>query len=289
VVASERSARTSGVLLVAKEPGVTSHDVVERIRRGSLAAGTKVGHAGTLDPFATGLLVVLVGQGTRLQRFFTALPKAYRAVVRFGFVSDTGDPTGELEPTGRTTDEEAVRRALPALVGSIEQRVPLTSAVKVGGERLYRRARRRESFETPLRTVQVTRLDLVGFDAALQAGELEVECSSGTYVRRLVADLGELCGAGAYCAELVRTRVGPFALESASEERLLPLSEALSFLAERVLSADEEQVVRNGVAVPAAGVPPGETTVRLTAGGELVAVAERRGRDLKPVTVISGS
>src|SRR5207245_1760833 len=145
----------SGVLLVAKPAGPTSHDVVQRIRKSDLARGRKVGHAGTLDPFATGLLLVLIGGATRFQRFFMALPKTYRALVRFGSVSDTGDPTGSLVPTGGRVDAEAVTAALPALVGEIEQRVPLASAVKVGGERLYRKARRGEAFDTPVRRVRV--------------------------------------------------------------------------------------------------------------------------------------
>src|SRR5256885_7362679 len=128
----------SGILLVAKPAGVTSHDVVERVRSLPIARGAKVGHAGTLDPFATGLLLVLVGQATRFQRFFMSLPKTYEATARIGAVSDTGDPTGTIEQTGVQAVEDAVRAATGGLVGDVDQRVPLTSAVKVGGERLYR-------------------------------------------------------------------------------------------------------------------------------------------------------
>jgi tRNA pseudouridine55 synthase len=281
------SDRASGVLAVDKPAGVTSHDVVERVRRGDLAAGARVGHAGTLDPFATGLLLVLIGRATRFQRFLMDLPKTYRARARFGAVSDTGDPTGTIEQTGGRVDAVAVEAALPALTGRIEQRVPLTSAVKVGGERLYRKARRGESFETPVRTVCVMRLELLAFDPDAQEAELEIECSSGTYVRRLVSDLGELCGAGAYCAALARTAIGPFELAHADEQALVPLSEALAFMPERVLAAEEERLVRSGRPVsndlPAAG-----TRVRLTVGGDLVAVAERREGLLKPIVVIPG-
>jgi tRNA pseudouridine55 synthase len=280
------SNRASGVLLVAKPAGVTSHDVVARIRRGDLARRAKVGHTGTLDPFATGLLLVLVGPATRFQRFFLRLSKTYRTRARFGARSDSGDPTGSIEPTGESADEDAIEAALPSLVGAIEQRVPLTSAVKVGGERLYRKARRGESFVPPLRTVKVKRFDLVAFDPALQEADLEIECSSGTYVRSLVRDLGDLCGAGAYCLTLERTSIGPFELDAADETRLVPLMEALAFLPERVLTPPEERLVRTGRPVASAPADPAEGPVRLTIDGELVAVAERHDGSLRPVTVI---
>ena len=273
-----------GILLVAKPAGVTSHDVVESIRR---TRSVKTGHAGTLDPFATGLLVVLLGRGTRLQRYMVGLPKTYRAVARLGAVSNTGDPTGELTSTGARADDESLRLAIPRLMGEIDQQVPAYSAVKVGGERLYRKARRGEEVEVPVRRVTIERFALIRFDAQAQEAELEVRCSSGTYIRQLVADLGELCGAGAYCAELERTEVGPFSLADADPERLLPLSEALPFLPERVLSEAEADGVRNGrrVADPG-GVGDDGQHVRLTHAGALVAVAERDGDELKPETVV---
>jgi tRNA pseudouridine55 synthase len=281
----------SGVLLVAKPAGVTSHDVVERVRRLPIARGAKVGHAGTLDPFATGLLLVLVGQATRFQRFFMALPKTYEATARLGARSDTGDPTGRISETGARANAAAVRDAAARLVGEIDQRVPLTSAVKVGGERLYRKARRGEDFETPVRQVHVMRLHVTAFDEPAQRAGLLVECSSGTYVRQLVADIGELTGAGAYCEELSRTAIGDFALDAADEGRLIPLAEALSFLPERALEPEEERLARTGRSVDN-GVHRDSgaeaACVRLTAGGELVAVAEPRDGKLKPVTVIPG-
>jgi tRNA pseudouridine55 synthase len=275
----------SGVLLVAKPAGVTSHDVVERFRRLPVTSGAKVGHAGTLDPFATGLLLVLVGQATRFQRFFMALPKTYAARARLGAVSDTGDPGGNIEETGVRAGQDAARAAAAGLVGVIDQRVPLTSAVKVGGERLYRKARRGEEFETPVRRVHITRLDVVRFDEEAQRLELVVECSSGTYVRQLVADLGALTGAGAYCEALERSAIGPFRLTDADEDKLVPLVRALSFLPERVLSPAEERLARTGRAV-ANGIDAPAPNFRLTARGELVAVAERRDGKLKPVTVV---
>jgi tRNA pseudouridine55 synthase len=274
-----------GVLLVSKPAGPTSHDVVERVRRSPLAGGAKVGHAGTLDPFATGLLLVLVGRATRVQRFLMALPKTYRAEARFGVVSDTGDPTGQLEPSGLRTSEAAVRKALPRFTGAVRQRVPLTSAVKVGGERLYRKARRGEPVETLVRAVHVGRLDLTSFDERQQVAELEIDCSSGTYVRQLIADLGELCGAWAYCRTLERLRIGPFKLAHADEEVLLPLSEALGFLPERPLNTEEARLARHGAAVEG-GTGTGKT-VRLTLDGQTIAIAERRDGKLQPVAVLS--
>jgi tRNA pseudouridine55 synthase len=278
-----------GILLVAKPAGVTSHDVVGRIRTTSLARKRKVGHAGTLDPFATGLLLVLIGRATRFQRYLLALPKRYRTVAQFGATSDSGDPDGQIATTGERTERKTIERSLGALRGETEQRVPMTSAVKVGGERLYHKARRGEQIETPLRKVNVSEFTLRSFDQATQQAELDVECSSGTYVRQLVTDLGELCGVGAYCAALERTAIGTFELVNADEQRLVGLSEALSFLPERVLTIDEGRRVRNGVAVAVEGSSDARSPVRLTAGDQLLAVAERDGDLLKPQTVVSAA
>ena len=205
----------AGVILFPKPAGITSHDVVARVRR-RLGRGVKVGHAGTLDPFATGLLLVLVGQATRAQRFLMALPKTYRAVARLGWRSDTGDRDGTLEHTGRVPE----RLELPT--GELMQRPPAYSAVKVGGERLYRKARRGEAAEAAPRPVTVHRFELLWREG--ERVGLEIECSAGTYVRQLVADLGD-----AYCEELERTAIGPFRLEDADEERVVGLAAALSF------------------------------------------------------------
>ncbi len=258
----------SGVLLIDKPAGVTSPDVVDQTRR-RLGGGVKVGHAGTLDPFATGLLLVLVGRATRAQRWLMSLPKTYRAVARLGWTSDTGDPDGELTHTGRVPE----RLELPT--GDLMQRPPAYSAVKVGGERLYRKARRGEAAEAEPRPVTVHR-----FDELWREGEragLEVECSSGTYVRQLVADLGD-----AYCEQLERTAIGPFRLEDADPELLVPLAEALSFLPERRLDDAEARRAVHGVAI-GGGLNGG--SVRLTHGGELLAIAEPRDELLKPVVV----
>ncbi|HVD42009.1 MAG TPA: tRNA pseudouridine(55) synthase TruB [Solirubrobacterales bacterium] len=190
------------VLLYDKPAGVTSHDVVAKVRR---ERGTKAGHAGTLDPFATGLLLILLGRATRLQRFLVGLPKTYLATARLGWRSSTGDSDGELTETGRVPD------TLELPTGTVRQRVPMTSAVRVGGERLYKKAHRGEVVETPERDVQVHRAQLLSSDG--EFAHFEVECSAGTYVRTLVETLGD-----AYCSDLRRTAIGPFRVENAGEE-----------------------------------------------------------------------
>jgi tRNA pseudouridine55 synthase len=262
----------AGVLLHAKPAGVTSHDVVAAVRR-RLPHGTKVGHAGTLDPFATGLLLVLVGRATRASRFLMDLPKTYRAVARLGWVSDTGDRDGELHHSGRLPE----RLVLPT--GELMQRPPAYSALKVGGRRAYELARRGDPAELRARPVTVHRVDLLWHEGERAA--FEIECSSGTYVRSLIADLGD-----AYCEELERTAIGPFRLEDADPERLLPLSEALAFLPARRLGRDEAAAVRHGRRIAGGGVPAG-AHVRLIEGSELVAVAEPGADGLQPVVVFS--
>jgi tRNA pseudouridine55 synthase len=190
------------VLLYDKPAGPTSHDVVARVRR---ERGCKAGHAGTLDPFATGLLLILLDGATKLQRALTGLPKTYLARARLGWRSSSGDPDGELTETGR------VPASLELPTGTVRQRVPMTSAVRVGGERLYRKAHRGESVETPLREVEVYRAELLDRDA--ESATYEIECAAGTYVRTLIETLGD-----AYCAELRRTAIGPFRVEDAGRE-----------------------------------------------------------------------
>ncbi|HEY6551321.1 MAG TPA: hypothetical protein VIY71_09010 [Solirubrobacterales bacterium] len=190
------------VLLCDKPAGITSRDMVVAVRR---ERGCKAGHAGTLDPFATGLLLVLLDDATRLQRFLTGLPKTYVTQARLGWRSSTGDPDGELSETGR------IPSSLELPTGRVRQRVPMTSAVRVGGERLYRKAHRGEVVETPEREVEIYRADLLG--SAPESAEYEIECSTGTYIRTLVETLDD-----AYCAQLRRTAVGPFRIENAGEE-----------------------------------------------------------------------
>ena len=185
-----------GVLLIDKPAGMTSHDVVAAVRRS--LGGSKTGHAGTLDPFATGLLLVLVGRATKSQRALMELPKRYQTVACLGAVSSSGDTEGEITHTGRLPEDPP---ELP--VGELRQRPPIYSAVKIEGQRAYRRARRGELFEMPERVVSVHRFEQLWREDSRAA--FEIECGSGTYVRSLIADLND-----AYCLELRRTAIGPF-------------------------------------------------------------------------------
>ncbi|MDQ6775070.1 MAG: tRNA pseudouridine(55) synthase TruB [Actinomycetota bacterium] len=258
-----------GILLCDKPAGITSHDVVAGVRR-RLGRGVKVGHAGTLDPFATGLLIVLVGRGTRTQRFFMALEKRYETVARFGAISSTGDPEGEIVVTGVIPDGD-----LDLPVGRLRQRPPAYSAVKVGGRRAYALARAGEAVELAEREVSVAR-----FAETWRSGDRRgfvIECSSGTYVRSLIADLGD-----AYCLELRRTAIGPFDVVDADPERLIGLDEALAgFMPERRLGEEDAVQAGHGVAVPGAA----DGVVRLTDSGGLIALAEpgREPGTLKPI------
>jgi tRNA pseudouridine55 synthase len=199
------------LLLCDKPAGVTSHEMVARVRR---RRGLKAGHAGTLDPFATGLLVILLGRATRLQRYLVGLPKTYLATARLGWRSSTGDPDGTLSETGRMPD------SLFLPTGKVRQRVPMTSAVRVGGERLYRKAHRGETVPTPLREVEVYRAKLLHHDP--KCARYEIECSAGTYVRTLIEGLND-----AYCSALRRTAVGPFSLSADGGEVSFEELEAL--------------------------------------------------------------
>jgi tRNA pseudouridine55 synthase len=264
-------AASDGVILYDKPAGITSHDAVARARR-RLGRGVKVGHAGTLDPFATGLLLILVGRATRVQRFLMALRKSYEVTARFGAVSSTGDPEGEIVQTGVVPDGAV---ALPT--GVIRQRPPAFSAVKLGGRRAYQLARAGVEVDIPERDVEV-----YGFTELSRDGDrrrFAIECSSGTYVRSLIADLGD-----AYCEELRRTRIGPFDVADTDPDRIVPLIDATGFLPDVALGADDARRASHGVSVPgdAHGV------VRLTDEHGLIALAEadkRRGL-LKPIVVL---
>lgn len=210
---------SDGILLIDKPAGMTSHDVVALVKRA--LGGVKVGHAGTLDPFATGLLIVLVGTATKAQRRFMELPKRYETVARLGARSSTGDTEGEIVKTDRLPPDPP-----PLPTGEIRQRPPRYSAVKIGGERAYKRARRGDEFELPERIVTVYRFEQTwrehdaspaggstatpGPAGTLERAGYEIECSAGTYVRSLIADLHD-----AYCVELRRTAIGPFEVADA--------------------------------------------------------------------------
>jgi len=265
---------TASILLCDKPAGITSHDLVAQIRRER--RGVKVGHAGTLDPFATGLMLILLGRATRLQRYLLGLPKTYRATARLGWRSTTGDPDGELTETGRAP------AGLELPTGRVEQQVPMTAAVRVDGERLYRRAHRGEQIETPVREVMVHRAELLDADGR-RAG-YEIECSAGTYVRTLIETLGD-----AYCEQLRRIAIGPLRIEDAGTE--LEPAAALSFLDERALSEDEARRVGHGQRLafdePAPEANQAAAPLRLTLEGRLVAVAVREGDALRPEVVLA--
>jgi tRNA pseudouridine55 synthase len=269
--AAPSAAPSDGVIVVDKPTGITSHDVVAAARR-RLGRGVKVGHAGTLDPFATGVLLLLVGRATRVQRFLMALPKRYEAVARLGWTSTTGDRDGAIAP-GRAPSEPL---ELPR--GRLRQRPPAYSALKVNGRRAYELARRGQAVELAEREVEVFSFDLSWRDGD-RVG-LAIECSSGTYVRTLVSDLSD-----AYCLELRRTRIGQLDVADADPDRIIPLDDALAFLPAVNLSGDEARRAGHGQAVPgdAAG------TVRLRDGDGLIALAEPRADgELKPVVGFRG-
>jgi tRNA pseudouridine55 synthase len=265
-----RGAEVGATVLVCDKPaGVTSHDVVAEVRR---ERGCKVGHAGTLDPFATGLLLVLLGRATRLQRYLLPLSKTYRATARLGWRSSTGDPDGELTETGR------VPEALELPTGRVRQRVPMTSAVRVGGERLYRKSQRGEQVETPEREVEVLRAELLEREG--ERASFEIECSSGTYVRTLIETLGD-----AYCESLRRVAIGPISIEQANAE--LSANEALAFLPELELDREQATAVTHGRAIAAAPFPAEASRARLTFEGELLAVARPEEGGLRPEVVLA--
>jgi tRNA pseudouridine55 synthase len=267
---------TDGVVLYDKPAGMTSHDVVARMRR---ALGLrKIGHAGTLDPFATGLLLVLVGRATRVQRFLMALPKTYEVTARFGAVSSTGDPEGEIVSTGVVPEGDL---ALPT--GALRQRPPAFSAVKVGGRRAYALARAGQTVELAEREVHVYR-----FEERWREGDVRafaIECSSGTYVRSLIADLGD-----AYCQALRRTRIGPFAVADADPDRILGLNDALGFMPEVRLEGEGARLAGHGGAVASSTTgADGAEVVRLTDSDGLIALASPRPDGmLRPIVGLRG-
>ncbi len=272
------------------------------MRRLLRPAVKKVGHAGTLDPFATGLLIVLVGRATKLARFFVDLPKEYVGTLRFGFTSDSGDRTGELDRTAKTVTLDEVSAVLPRFIGHVSQTVPMTSAVKVDGERLYKKAHRGEVVETPTKEVEISSIEVLDFDGRGQTMLARVVCSKGTYVRQLAIDIGEAIGAGAYLDELARAAIGPFWLEDAQaradfaaavaaradgDERipgLLTPGGALQFLPAVEIGAAQVPGVRNGARLPAGA----QEAVRVVHRGELLAVygPAEDGRALKPLVMM---
>ena len=203
-----------GLLNIHKPPGPTSHDVVDQIRR-RVGREVKVGHAGTLDPFAEGVLVICLGPATRLADFVQAQPKRYLATVTLGATSDTDDPTGQVTAVenAKAPPPDRVREVLAGFVGQIDQVPPAHSAVHVEGRRAYKLARAGKAPDLAPRPVTVHSLELLSY--AYPTLELNVSCGSGTYVRALARDIGKVLGCGGYCSRLIRTAVGVFAIEQA--------------------------------------------------------------------------
>ena len=273
-----------------KPAGPTSHDVVQRVRR--LLQTRAVGHTGTLDPFATGLLVVLVGRATRLARFVEAQAKTYLAVARLGIATDTDDRTGTpLGPPADTSavTEPVVRAALAALLGEQRQRPPRYSAKHVEGERSYRRARRGEAVDPAETVVTVHAIELVGF--APPELSFRATVSAGTYVRALARDLGERLGVGAHLTALRREAIGPLRVEDAvplerlTPDALHPPRAVLGHLPAMELDAPARVAVSHGRAVPAEAGATGD--VALVHEGELVAVARVEDGWLRPSVVLA--
>ncbi len=294
---AELAAR-GGVLPVDKPVGPTSHDAVAAVRR---ALRTRqVGHTGTLDPFASGLLLVCFGPATRLAEYLTPLPKTYRAVMRLGEATDTDDRTGEV--VARSDDwrglaPEQVRAALERQVGEIEQLPPRFSAKKVGGERMYAAARRGEEVERKPSRVVIHRVELL--DVRLPEVEFEVECGSGTYIRAIARDAGEALGVGGHLAELRRTRMGAHSVEAAvpldalgDAERVaaavLSPADAVAHLPRVAVDEAGAAALGFGRALPAPeDVPAGVPLALVGAGGALLAIGERNGDRVQPRKVLA--
>lgn len=283
-----------GVVVIDKPEGITSHDAVREVKRSLSAA--KVGHTGTLDPFATGVLVMGINQGTKLIPFLDKTEKAYRGVMVLGASTDTYDLTGKIVATGDVSHvtEQAIRGVLSRFVGDILQNPPFFSAIKVDGVRLYKLARSGAAMPEPqARPVHIRSLGLVDFSPPRLS--FEVVCSPGTYIRSLAVDIGRTLGTGAYLEHLTRTASGPFTIQTAyrlSEFAALGLSgygvvmglrEAVADMTEIPISDQEAALVANGGFL-CWGQPrvmrPG-ATVKLVHDGRLVALAKVMDQDIK--------
>jgi tRNA pseudouridine55 synthase len=278
-----------GLLLVDKPDGVTSHDVVLAARR---ATGEKrIGHAGTLDPFATGLLVLLLGRATRLLPYMDGEPKVYRATIRFGAETDTEDLLGTVVRTGPLPDESTVRAALPSLTGAIEQMPPMYSAKRVEGRRAYEAARAGETVALAPVAIRVHAWEVLEWRG--EEMEVRVTCGGGTYVRSLARDLGRMVGSAAHLTRLRRERSGPFDVRDANtiedlrekRVRVLPPRQAVASLPAERLEDWAVRLVVRGIDVEAR--VEGRYAALVAEPSEaLVAVAERRGDRWQPRVVM---
>lgn len=261
---------SGGLVLADKAVGPSSFATVSSLRR---RYGTKAGHAGTLDPRASGLLLVLLGRATRLARYLVGLDKRYLTEIRLGIRTTSGDAEGdELEETEIPQDLEA---ALEALCGEVELPVPAASAVRIGGERAYRLYRRGVPVEMPVRRSVVEEIRVTRFESPEL--ELELHVQSGTYVRSIADALG------GHCVSLRRTAVGPFAVADADEETVLAPMNALPFLPQVELDESQAVLIRTGRSIEHAGDGP----VRLVHQGQLVAVGQASGGIARPETVLA--
>jgi tRNA pseudouridine55 synthase len=279
--------------LVAKAAGPTSHDVVDIVRR---ALGEqRIGHLGTLDPFAKGLLVLVVGRATRLAPYAAEWPKSYEGVIRLGVTTETDDLTGAVVATAPWTTITPAQ--LAAVIGSFrggyEQRPPAYSAVKIDGERAYARARRGETVDPAPRAVQIRDLEIV--EAAVPDLQFRATVSGGTYLRSLARDIGAKLGCGAHLAALRRTAVGPLQLADAvAPEAVTPalLRDAailVAHLPRRQVEKDERDAVIHGRPLQSDPGAGSQRSIALFSGDELLAVAEQVGGQLKPrVVVVEG-
>lgn len=283
-----RAPATDGVLLVDKPAGVTSHDVVAATRR--VLGERRVGHGGTLDPFATGLLVLLVGRATRLLPYLDGEPKVYDATIEFGRETATDDATGPTVREAALPDRAGVERAMRALTGVIDQVPPDYSAKQVGGRRAYSAAR--AGTPLPLAPVRVAVHSWIVREWRESGMDVTIACGGGTYVRALARDLGRLANSAAHLATLRRTRSGTFDVDQAlaldamgeARARLRPSLDAIPALAVAPLDADALRRVLHGRSVPAAGM--GDRVALVDREGALVAVAERCGEEWQPRVVI---
>lgn len=257
----------TGILNIAKPAGMTSHDVVDRVRQ--ISGQRRVGHAGTLDPSATGVLVVCLGQATRVAEYLMASDKVYRALIRLGVSTDTHDAEGQVTATAEVdVGEEEVRKALASFVGSIQQVPPMYSALKREGVPLYKLARRGVTVEREPRSIEIHDIELL--DWTLPLLTIQVKCSPGTYIRALARDLGHKLGCGAHLQSLTRLASGRFTLDKAAaldelarafargdwQELMRPLDEALLDFESMVVDAQAEQRIRHGQQVQAPPLLP---------------------------------
>ena len=278
--------------MVAKPAGPTSHDVVDVVRR--VLGLQRVGHLGTLDPFAEGLLVVVVGRATRLAAFAAGWTKAYEGVIRLGVTTDTDDATGAvLQTAAAEVSAEQVAAALAEFRGGYLQRPPAYSAVKIAGERAYRRARRGVVVEPAARRVDIEALELVEYTAPPADVRFRATVGGGTYLRSLARDIGAALGCGGHLVSLRRTAVGPLRLADAVAPEAVTAAVVrepnvlVAHLLRRDVDATERQAVVHGRPIAREPVPDTRDPVALFAGGELVAVAEVDGEALKPRVVVT--